>query len=103
MVDIKFLCENPDLVKENIKKIHLEDSFNKLILYVNSWYNRENELIAYVKETKIDYKYVLAILYYGDYFGKMTKMQRSDFVVKLEEVYYQIVTEINNVLINEMN
>ena len=89
--------------KENKKKIHLEDSFNKLILYVNSWYNRENELIAYVKETKIDYKYVLAILYYGDYFGKMTKMQRSDFVVKLEEVYYQIVTEINNVLINEMN
>lgn len=102
--DIKFFKQKLEgHFKDNNKKIHLENTFNRLILYVNSWYNKEEELIQYVKETKIDYKYILSIIYYGDYFSKITKTQRNDFTIKIEEVYYEILTQINECLVNQMN
>lgn len=102
--DIKFFKQKlEEYFKDNKKKIHLENTFNRLILYVNSWYNKEDDLIQYIKETKIDYKYILSILYYGDYFSKITKTQRIDFTIKIEEVYYEIVAQINDYLVNQMN
>jgi hypothetical protein len=84
-------------------KPSLELKMSNLILYLNAWYHKEDELIAYIKESKLDYKYALTIIGFGDYFSTLNDSSKRDYIAKVNEIYYNIIIEINDKLIHEIS
>ena len=84
-------------------KHSLEFKMSSLILYLNAWYHKEDELIAYIKESKLDYKYALTIIGFGDYFSTLNDSSKRDYIAKVNEIYYNIIIEINDKLIHEIS
>jgi hypothetical protein len=89
-----------DKFKEYKKKIQIENHFSQLSLFLNSWYSKEDDLIQYIKESKLDYKYMTAILYKGEYFEKLGNKEKEIFKKKVDELYMELLVEINDDLLN---
>ena len=87
--------------KEYKKKINIEELFGKISLFLNSWYSNEDELIQYIKETNLDYKYMNAIYLKGDYFEKLNKKEKENFLKKVDRIYMELTQGINNNLLND--
>ena len=99
--DIKILkMQLEDKFKEYKKKIQIENYFSQLSLFLNSWYSKEDDLIQYIKESKLDYKYMTAILYKGEYFEKLGNKEKEIFKKKVDELYMELLVEINDDLLN---
>jgi len=99
--DIKILkMQLEDKFKEYKKKIQIENHFSQLSLFLNSWYSKEDDLIQYIKESKLDYKYMTAILYKGEYFEKLGNKEKEIFKKKVDELYMELLVEINDDLLN---
>ena len=99
--DIKILkMQLEDKFKKYKKKINIDNNFSQLSLFLNSWYSNEDDLIQYIKETKLDYKYMTAILYKGEYFEKLGSKEKEIFKKKVDDLYMDILVEINNDLLN---
>lgn len=90
-----------NILQINNKKINYDKHFNKLIFYINSWYYSEEELIAFIKEMRLDFQYALIILFSGNNFEALNKKERKEAVERLENVYYDIIENINKELINK--
>ena len=99
--DIKILkMQLEDKFKEYKKKIKIDNNFSQLSLFLNSWYSNEDDLIQYIKESKLDYKYMTAILYKGEYFEKLGNKEKEIFKKKVDDLYMDILVEINDDLLN---
>ncbi len=99
--DIKiFKMKLEEKFKEYKKKIKIEEIFGKISLFLNSWYSNENDLIQYIKETYLDYKYMNAIYFKGEHFIKLNKKEKENFLKKVNGIYMEILQEINNDLLN---
>ena len=85
------------------KKINFEENFSQLSLFLNSWYSNQEELIQYIQETKLDYKYMSYILDKGDYFEKLSSKEKENFKKKVDEVYINLLKEINDNLLNNFS
>ncbi len=92
-----------DKFKEYKKKIQIENHFSQLSLFLNSWYSNQEELIQYIQETKLDYKYMSYILYKGDYFEKLSSKEKENFKKKVDEIYINLLKEINDNLLNNFS
>ena len=100
--DIKiFKMKLEEKFKEYKKKINIEELFGKISLFLNSWYSNEDELIQYIKETNLDYKYMNAIYLKGDYFEKLNKKEKENFLKKVDGIYMELTQGINNDLLND--
>ena len=100
--DIKiFKMKLEEKFKEYKKKINIEELFGKISLFLNSWYSNEDELIQYIKETNLDYKYMNAIYLKGDYFEKLNKKEKENFLKKVDGIYMELTQGINNNLLND--
>ena len=102
--DIKILKMKLDeKFKEYKKKIKIEDNFSELSLFLNSWYSNEDDLIQYIKETKLDYKYMSCILWKGEYFEKLGNREKDIFKKKVDDIYFDLLLEINDDLLNNFS
>ena len=102
--DIKILKMKLDeKFKEYKKKIKIEDNFSELSLFLNSWYSNEDDLIQYIKETKLDYKYMSCILWKGEYFEKLGNREKDIFKKKVDDIYLDLLLEINDDLLNNFS
>ena len=84
-------------------KIKIEDNFSELSLFLNSWYSNEDDLIQYIKETKLDYKYMSCILWKGEYFEKLGNREKDIFKKKVDDIYLDLLLEINDDLLNNFS
>ena len=85
------------------KKINFEENFSQLSLFLNSLYSNQEELIQYIQETKLDYKYMSYILDKGDYFEKLSSKEKENFKKKVNEIYINLLKEINDNLLNNFS
>lgn len=69
-----------------------QNYFSDLEIFVNSWYNDEEEFIKFISESvikiyliqNINYKYLNGLFYTAQNILKMNKQQRKDFNQKIE-------------------
>ena len=100
--DIKiFKMKLEEKFKDYKKKIKIDEIFEKISLFLNSWYSNDNELIQYIKETNLDYKYMNAIYFKGEYFEKLNKKEKENFLKKVDGIYMDLIIEINDNLLNQ--
>ena len=100
-VEDMFLFKSKLLEKFSEKNIKpdIDSYFNKLIQYINAWYYNEEQILNYITEDKIEYKYIKSIVEYGQHFKDKNPNDKKVFLTKIEELYYGNILSLNEKLI----
>ena len=100
--DIKLLKEDfSNALKkfELIKKIKIENLFDVIIQYINSWYYNCDELYQYIFNYNLEYKYFENIFYSSPIIEQLAFGEKNDFLKKVKQNYVnkfkKIILSIN--------
>ena len=88
--DIKFLKQGIEniLSKYNYtKKIKTDELFDIIFQYINSWYYSCDELIKFIFDNNIQYKYFNSFLNTSPVINELSTEARNDFVKKVNQKY----------------
>ena len=88
--DIKFLKQGIEniLNKYNyIKKIKTDELFDIIFQYVNAWYYNSDELIKFIFDNNIQYKYFNSFLNTSPIINELSPELKNDFVNKVKQKY----------------
>ena len=86
-------------LKEKNLKPNMDIYFNKLFRYIKAWFYNEEQIMAYINEEKIEYKHIKSIIENGAEFKNKSFNDKKKFLTKIEEMYYGIITVLNDRLI----
>ena len=86
-------------LKEKKMKPKIDIYFDKLFKYIKAWFYNEEEIITYINENQIEYKLVKSIIENGPEFKNKNSMEKDKFSKKTEEMYYGMITNLNESLI----
>ena len=86
------------LEEKNLKP-NFDIYFDKLLKYIKAWFYNEEQIMAYINEKKIEYKHVKSIIENGVEFKNKSINDKNKFLIKIEEMYYGIITLLNERLI----
>ena len=73
--------------------------FGKLNRYIKAWFYNEEQIMAYIHEEKIEYKFIRSIIENGAEFKNKSNNDKIKFLTKIEEMYYGIISLLNERLI----
>ena len=100
--DIKLLKEDfSNALKkfELIKKIKIENLFDVIIQYINSWYYNCDELYQFIFNYNLEYKYFENIFYSSPIIEQLAFGEKNDFLKKVKQNYVnkfkKIILSIN--------
>ena len=86
-------------LKEKNLEANLDIYFNKLFKYIKAWFFNEDQLMKYIHEDKIEYKYIKSIIENGKEFKDKDTSDKKRFLTKVEEMYYGNITSLNEKLL----
>ena len=86
-------------LKEKNLNANVDTYFNKLFKYIQAWFYNEEQLMAYINEERIEYKYVKSIIENGAEFKNKNNNDKKKFLTKIEEMYYGMISALNERLI----
>jgi hypothetical protein len=86
-------------LKEKNLKPNMDIYFNKLFRYIKAWFYNEEQIMSYINEEKIEYKHIKSIIENGAEFKNKSFIDKKKFLTKIEEMYYGIITALNDRLI----
>ena len=88
--DIKFLKQGIEniLKKYNYyKKIKTDELFDIIFQYINAWYYNTEELIKFIFDNNIQYKYFENFLYTSPIINELSPEIKNDFLNKIKQKY----------------
>ena len=88
--DIKFLKQGIEniLKKYNyIKNIKTDELFDIIFQYINAWYYNSEELIKFIFDNNIQYKYFENFLYTSPIINELSPEIKNDFLNKIKQKY----------------
>ena len=86
-------------LKDRNLKPNLDKYFDKLFKYIDAWFYNEGKILDYIDKNKIEYKHVRSIIENGAEFKNKDMNEKQKFITKVEEMYYGIITGLNERLI----
>jgi hypothetical protein len=86
-------------LKDRNLKPNLDKYFDKLFKYIDAWFYNEGKILDYIDKNKIEYKHVRSIIENGAEFKNKDMNEKQKFLTKVEEMYYGIITGLNERLI----
>ena len=93
--DLKFIKQGiEDFVKRKNYNIDVDEYFNNIFTYLNSWYNKKDELFNYIFENKIQYKYFLGIFNTSPTINELSRRNKKDFIQKVNNKYLKLFEDI---------
>ena len=98
--DIKFLKQGIEsiLKKYNyIKKINIDELFDIIFQYVNAWYYNNDELIKFIFDNNIQYKYFKSFLYTSPIIKELSLELKNDLINKIRQKY---LIQFKKIIIN---
>ena len=88
--DIKFLKQGIEniLKKYNfIKKIKIDDLFDIIFQYVNAWYYNNEELVKFLFDNNIQYKYFKSFIYTSPILTELSSEIKIDLINRVRQKY----------------
>ena len=88
--DIKFLKQGIEniLKKYNLNsKIKIDELFDIIFQYVNAWYYNNNELIKFIFDNNIQYKYFESFLNTSPIINELSNEIKNDFIYRVKQKY----------------
>ena len=88
--DIKFLKQGIEntLKKVNyIKKINTDELFDVIFQYVNAWYYNSEELVKFIFDNNIQYKYFESFLYSSPILNELSYEIKNNYINKVKQKY----------------
>ena len=88
--DIKFLKQGIEniLKKYNfIKKIKIDDLFDIIFQYVNAWYYNKEELVKFLFDNNIQYKYFKSFIYTSPILTELSSEIKIDLINRVRQKY----------------
>ena len=82
-------------LKEKNLDANTDKFFDKLFKYVKSWFFNEEQIIKYINEDKIEFKYIKSIIENGKEFKDKNIEDKKKFLIKIEEMYYGLISDLN--------
>ena len=82
-------------LKEKNLDANIDKFFDKLFKYVKSWFFNEEQIIKYINEDKIEFKYIKSIIENGKEFKDKNIEDKKKFLIKIEEMYYGLISDLN--------
>ena len=82
-------------LKEKNLNPNVDIYFDKLFKYIKAWFYNEEKIMEYINESKIEYKHVRSIIENGAEFKNKNISDKKKFLTKIEEMYYGIITVLN--------
>ena len=86
-------------LKEKNLKPNIDKYFDKLFKYIKAWFYDEEKIMEYINENKIEYKHVRSIIENGAEFKNKDINDKKKFVMKIEEMYYGMISGLNDRLV----
>ena len=86
-------------LKEKNLNANVDIYFEKLFKYIKAWFYNEEQIMAYINEERIEYKYVRSIIENGAEFKNKNNNDKKKFLTKIEEMYYGIISALNERLL----
>ena len=86
-------------LEERNLKPNFDKYFDKLFKYIKAWFYNEEQIMAYINDGKIEYKHIRSIIENGAEFKNKSINDKNKFLIKIEEMYYGIITLLNERLI----
>ena len=86
-------------LKEKNLEANLDIYFDKLFKYIKAWFFTEEQLMNYIHDDKIEYKYIKSIIENGKEFKEKDIQDKKRFLNKVEEMYYGNITSLNEKLL----
>ena len=88
--DIKFLKQGIENILKQynlITKIKIDELFDIIFQYVNAWYYNNNELITFIFDNNMQYKYFESFLYTSPTINELSNEIKKDFINKVKQKY----------------
>ena len=101
METLKFMLI--EKMKEKKLQPKMDIYFDKLFEYIKAWFYNEGKIMGYVNEKKIEYKYIRSIIENGNEFKNKNNNDKDKIIIKIEEMYYGIISNLNESLIEINN
>ena len=86
-------------LKEKNLNANVDIYFEKLFKYIKAWFYNEEQIMTYINEERIEYKYVRSIIENGAEFKNKNNNDKKKFLTKIEEMYYGIISALNERLL----
>ena len=86
-------------LKEKNLNANVDVYFAKLFKYIKAWFYNEEQIMTYINEERIEYKYVRSIIDNGAEFKNKNINDKKKFLTKIEEMYYGIISALNEKLL----
>ena len=86
-------------LKDKNLKPNLDIYFDKLFKYIDAYFYNEGKILDYIDKNKVEYKHVRSIIENGAEFKNKDMNEKQKFITKIEEMYYGIITGLNEKLI----
>ena len=86
-------------LKEKNLNVNVDIYFEKLFKYIKAWFYNEEQIMTYINEERIEYKYVRSIIENGAEFKNKNNNDKKKFLTKIEEMYYGIISALNERLL----
>ena len=86
-------------LKEKNLKPNVDIYFDRLFKYINAYFYNEEKIMTYINEEKVEYKFVKSIIENGAEFKNKSANDKKKFLNIIEEMYYGIITALNDKLI----
>ena len=86
-------------MKEKKLQPKIDTYFDKLFEYIKAWFYNEEKIMGYINEKKIEYKHVRSIIENGIEFKNKNNNDKDKIIIKIEELYYGIISNFNERLI----
>ena len=83
-------------LKDKNLKPNVDKYFEKLLKYIEAWSYNEEKIMEYINENKIEYKHVRSIIENGAEFKNKNMNDKQKIITKIEEMYYGIITALND-------
>ena len=85
-------------LKEKNLNANVDFYFDKLLKYIKAWFFDEEKIVNYIKENKIEYKYIKSLIENGKEFKDKNPDDKKRIISKVEDIYYEIITNLNEKL-----
>ena len=88
--DIKFLKQGIENILKNVnyfKNIKTAELFDIIFHYINAWYYNCDELIKFIFDNNMQYKYFSSFLYSSPIIKELTPEIKNNFINKVKKRY----------------